>query len=187
MSRWEPNSRGRLEQAALELYRERGFDRTTVSDIAVRAGLTERTFFRHFADKREVLFGGQENLREVLVGTIAEAAESATPLEIVAAAVVAVAEWMQEGRAHALRRREVIVANPSLQERELAKLLTLGSATADALRARGVGDLEAILAAEIGVAVFRVAFERWLDDPSARDFADHVREAFDHLRAVVDA
>ncbi len=89
MSRWESNARGRLEQAALELYQERGFEQTMVTEIAERAGLTERTFFRYFADKREVLFGGQDMLREIYVSTIEAAPASATPLDAVAAAVEA--------------------------------------------------------------------------------------------------
>ena len=76
MGRWEPNARGRLEQAAMELYLERGFDQTTVAEIAERAGLTERTFFRHFADKREVLFAGAGALQELLVSAVAGAPDS---------------------------------------------------------------------------------------------------------------
>src|SRR5215470_11133555 len=89
MSRWQPNARGRLEQAALELYRERGFDQTTVTEIAERAGLTERTFFRYFADKREVLFWGQDRLSELYVRTIAAAPESAAPIDAVVLALEA--------------------------------------------------------------------------------------------------
>ena len=91
MGRWEPNARGRLEQAALELYGERGFEQTTVAEIAERAGLTERTFFRHFADKREVLFGGAGALQEFLVSTVASAPDSAAPIDAVAAALEAAA------------------------------------------------------------------------------------------------
>src|SRR2546429_4689207 len=98
MSRWEPNARGRLEQAAMELYGERGFDETTVAEIAARAGLTERTFFRHFADKREVLFGGGDELRELLVSTVAGAADSAAPIEAIAAAIEAAGALLQERR-----------------------------------------------------------------------------------------
>src|SRR4051794_24027570 len=124
MSRWEPNARGRLEQAAMELYGERGFDETTVAEIAARAGLTERTFFRHFADKREVLFGGGDELRELLVSTVAGAADSAAPIEAVAAALGAVGALLQErrGREFAGRRQSIIAANTELQERELIKL-----------------------------------------------------------------
>src|SRR6185312_8615863 len=92
MSRWEPNARGRLEQAALDLYGERGFEQTTVAEIAERAGLTERTFFRYFADKREVLFGGSDEVRDALVEAVAAAPEPASPLAAVGAGLMAFAE-----------------------------------------------------------------------------------------------
>src|SRR5260221_3219877 len=110
VTRWQPNARGRLEQAALELYRERGFDQTTVTEIAERAGLTERTFFRYFADKREVLFWGQENLRELYERTIEAAPDSAAPIDAVAAALEAAAPVFQEHHALARQRQAVIAA-----------------------------------------------------------------------------
>src|SRR5690348_679579 len=138
MVRWEPNARGRLEEAALALYAERGFDQTTVAEIAERAGLTERTFFRHFADKREVLFWGQAALAEFLVTAVAEAPESASPMEAVGAGLLALGPFFEDRRIPARQRQSVIAANPSLQERELMKLSTLATTLADALRARGV-------------------------------------------------
>ena len=134
MSRWEPNARGRLEQAALELYGERGFEQTTVAEIAARAGLTERTFFRHFADKREVLFGGAGALQELLVSTVASAPDSAAPIDAVAAALEAAGAVLQERRDYARQRQAIIAANAELQERELIKLASLAAAIADALR-----------------------------------------------------
>src|SRR5882757_4443634 len=101
MSRWQPNARGRLEQAALELYTERGFDQTTVAQIAERAGLTERTFFRRFADKREVLFAGSAQLQELLVQTVADAPATATPIDAVAAGIEAIGTVLQESRGRA--------------------------------------------------------------------------------------
>ena len=184
MGRWEPNARGRLEQAALDLYLERGFEQTTVAEIAGRAGLTERTFFRHFADKREVLFWGSGVLQDVLVGAIAGAPPSAAPIDAVAAALEAAGNLLEERRALARRRQAVIAANPSLQERELIKLATLASAMAGALRRRGVGEPAASLAAEAGVAVFRVAFERWIEDSGERDLPQVVRESLEELKAV---
>src|ERR1700680_510255 len=115
MSRWEPNARGRLELAALELYSERGFEQTTVAEIAKRAGLTERTFFRHFADKREVLFWGQSALQELLVSTVASAPDSAAPIDATAAAFEAAGTLLQERRESARQRQAVIVANAELQ------------------------------------------------------------------------
>jgi AcrR family transcriptional regulator len=168
MVRWEPDSRGRLEQAALALYGERGFESTTVAEIAERAGLTERTFFRHFADKREVLFGGAGLLQELMVRAVADAPAAAVPIDAVMRAV----------------RHAVIVANTELRERELIKMATLASALADALRGRGVHDPAASLTAEAGVAVFRVAFERWVEAPDPSDLPTFMRASFDELKAV---
>ncbi|XRQ09295.1 TetR family transcriptional regulator [Actinomadura welshii] len=184
MGRWEPNARGRLERAALELYGERGFEQTTVAEIAKRAGLTERTFFRHFADKREVLFAGSDMLRELLARTVADAPDSAAVIEVTTAAVEAVGAVLQERRDQARRRQAVIVANMELRERELIKLASLASALAGALRERGVPDLAASLAAEAGIAVLRVAFERWVDAAGEEDLLVLIREAVDELKAV---
>ena len=150
MSRWEPNARGRLEQAALELYIERGFEQTTVAEIAKRAGLTERTFFRYFADKREVLFSGAGALQDLLVSAVADAPDSTAPIDAVAAALAAAGALLQERRESARQRQAVIAANAELQERELIKLASLASAIADALRRRGVRDPAAGLTAEAG-------------------------------------
>src|SRR5271167_2575806 len=122
MGRWEPNARGRLMQAAFALYGERGFERTTVAEIAERAGLTERTFFRHFADKREVLFAGANALQELLVSTVAGAPESAAPIDAAVAGVQAAAAFLQEGREFSRLRQAIIIASAELRERELIKL-----------------------------------------------------------------
>jgi len=184
MGRWEPNARGRLEQAAMELYVERGFEQTTVAEIAERAGLTERTFFRHFADKREVLFAGAGMLQEFLVSAVAGAPESAAPIEAVAAALEAAGALLQERRDWSRQRQAVIAANTGLQERELIKLASLATALAGALRQRGVGEPAASLTAEAGIAIFKIAFERWVDGPSQPELPQLIREALGELRAV---
>ena len=184
MARWEPDSRGRLQQAAYELYAERGFENTTVAEIAARAGLTERTFFRHFADKREVLFAGSAALEEALVRAIAEAPASAAPLEAVGAALEAAGEVLPKRPATARRRQALIAANAELQERELIKMASLSAAMAGALRGRGLTDQAASLTAEIGIAVFRVAFERWLEETNERPLAELVDEALAELSAL---
>jgi AcrR family transcriptional regulator len=184
MSRWEPNARGRLEQAALDLYVERGFEQTTVAEIAERAGLTERTFFRHFADKREVLFGGAGTLQEFLVSAVADAPESAAPIEAVAAGLEAAGALLQERREYSRQRQAVITANTGLQERELIKLASLAAALAVALRKRGVTDPAASLTAEAGIAVFKIAFERWVNATGKPDLPQLIRESLDDLRAV---
>jgi AcrR family transcriptional regulator len=184
MTRWEPDSRGRLEQAALALFGERGFENTTVAEIAARAGLTERTFFRYFADKREVLFSGSGMLQELLVSAVASAPDSATPIDAVAAALEAAGALLQERRDFARRRQTVIAANAELQERELIKLASLAAAIADALRRRGVPGPAASLTAEAGIAVFRVAFERWVNESNQPDLPQLIRESLDELKAV---
>jgi AcrR family transcriptional regulator len=184
MSRWEPNARGRLEQAALELYGERGFEQTTVAEIAERAGLTERTFFRYFADKREVLFAGAVTLQESLVSAVASAPESVPPIDAVAAALEAAGLLLQQRREYARQRQAVIAANASLQERELIKLASLAAALAGALRRRGVGEPAASLTAEAGVAVFKIGFERWVTGTGRAELPQLIREALDELKAV---
>ena len=185
MGRWEPNARGRLAEAALELYVERGYEQTTVAEIAKRAALTERTFFRHFADKREVLFSGSDALREHLVNAVAGAPASAAPIDAVAAAFENVGVLFQEGRERTLRRQSVIAANAELRERELIKLAWWSAALADALRRRGVADPAASLAAEAGVAAFKIAFERWIGGPGEPDLSELIRESFGELKTVV--
>jgi AcrR family transcriptional regulator len=183
MARWEPNAAGRLREAALELFEERGYEQTTVAEIAARAGLTERTFFRHFADKREVLFRGSEALRDTLVAAVDEAPADASALQAVSAAVEAAGGGFV--REFAGRRQAVILANPELQERELIKLASLTDALADALRRRGVSDAVARLAGETGMAVFRITFERWVDDAQERSWSEHLHEALAELDELV--
>ncbi len=184
MGRWEPNARGRLEEAALALYGERGYEQVTVAEIAARAGLTERTFFRHYADKREVLFAGSGLLREILVKAVAEAPDGAPPIEVVGAALAAAGALLEERRGLARQRQAVIDANPELQEREVVKLATLATAVAGALRDRGVAEPAASLTAQAGIAVFAVAFSRWIGDTGRRHLPDLLRESFDELRTL---
>jgi AcrR family transcriptional regulator len=184
MGRWEPNAQGRLERAALALFSERGFEQTTVAEIAGRAGLTERTFFRYFADKREVLFAGGVLLQERFVGTLAGLPGSMAPIDAVAAVLESAAGVFLERHEHARQRQAVIVANAELRERELIKLASLASALADGLRRRGVGDPAASLTAEAGIAVFKVAFERWIGQTEQPDLARFIRESLAELKAV---
>jgi AcrR family transcriptional regulator len=174
MARWEPDARGRLEQAAMELFEKRGYARTTVEDIAAHAGLTERTFFRYFTDKREVLFSGSAALEALIVETIAAVPQSVAPLTAVATSVEALAPWFESRRGHAQKRRAIIAAHAELGERELIKLSRLATAIAAILRARGVAAPTAALVAETGIAIFKNAFERWADDTRAQNFAVHV-------------
>ncbi len=184
MRRWQPNAGERLGQAAMELYAERGFEQTTVAQIAERAGLTERTFFRYFADKREVLFAGASQLQELIVSAVADAPPGAAPLDAVGAALDAAGDVFEQRRDFVRVRQAVIDANPELQERELKKMAALARATAGALRDRGVPDPGATLTAEAGIAVFRVAFERWVAGTDGGTLPQILRETLAELAAI---
>lgn len=184
MGRWEPNARQRLERAALALFTERGYDATTVAQIADRAGLTKSTFFRHFADKREVLFGGQDLLTGLFTDAIRTAPPSATTADCLAAALESAAVAFTPDR-HDLapQRRAVIAAHSELQERELLKRARLASAMADALRARGADDTTARLAAEMGVLAFSTAYARWAAPENRLPFTEIAHAALRDLQA----
>ncbi len=171
----------------MELFVERGYDRTTVQEIAARASLTERTFFRYFTDKREVLFSGSKALEESIVARIAAAPGDATPLAAVAAAFEAAGAELEETRdLQFVRARYTLVTNHAdVRERELIKMAALAVAVTEALRARGVPEPAASLTAEAGIAVFKVGFERWVTERKPRDFAAHIREAVSALAAVM--
>lgn len=187
MTRWKPDAAGRLMQAAIELFDEQGYDATTVAGIAERAGLTKRTFFRHFSDKREVLFSGSEQLERLWLDAMATAPAQAGPLATVTAGFDPVARMFTERHQFAGIRAGIIAAHPDLRERELIKLHRLVQAIKSALLERGVPDNAAILAAQAGVTVFHVAFARWLgqDDPAA--FRGLMSESLAELRSVVAA
>jgi AcrR family transcriptional regulator len=162
------------------MFRERGYDQTTASEIAARAGVTERTFFRHFPDKREVLFDGQITLKAALTGAIAEAPETLQPLEILYWAFRSVEQILEDNRPFSVPRQQVIAKTPALQERELAKEAALTKDMATALRHRGVDEQLATLAAQTGMAAFHYAVVSWFADPS-RQLRAHLDHAFDEL------
>ena len=165
MARSATTLRVRLQQAALELFRERGYDRTSAAEIAARVGVTERTFFRQFADKREVLFEGEAVLRAALTASVADAPDGLGPLDALCHAFGSVAPMLEDNRPFAKPRHEIVSRTPALHERETAKLAALTEALAVALQARGVEDARALLAARTGMAVFVHATLRWLEDP----------------------
>lgn len=170
--------------AALSLYLEQGFDQTTVAEIAERAGLTERTFFRHFADKREVLFSGGTTFQALITSTAAAADHNLAPLDAAMVGFEAVGAFFQDQRTLVQQRHSVIAANAELRERELIKLETLALALADTLRGRRVGDPAAGLIAEVAVAVFKVSFEVWVADAESRDLTEVLRQSLGELRSL---
>jgi AcrR family transcriptional regulator len=189
MMRWEPGARERLQAAALELFASRGFEQTTAAEIAQSVGLTERTFFRHFSDKREVLFYGQDRFLQVFTDGVNDAPPDASPLEVIASALSAAGTFFpDERRAYSRMRQSVIDQNPALRERELHKLAGVATAVAEALRARGVGEPAATLAAESGATVFGIAFSHWIRDDETRSLpviaAGVLRELFSLTEAA---
>jgi AcrR family transcriptional regulator len=172
MVRWQPGARERLQAAALELFAARGFEQTTTAEIAQAVGLTERTFFRHFTDKREVLFYGQQQYLQAFLDGVDGARSGASPLEMIAAALQGAASLFPDDRRPFSRlRQSVIEKNPALQERELHKRAGVATTVAGALRARGVGEPAATLAAESGATVFGIAFAQWISDGETRSLA----------------
>jgi AcrR family transcriptional regulator len=183
VSRWAPNARERLETAALDLFVENGYEETTVAQIADRAGLNRATFFRHFADKREVLFGGEDVLARLFADAIQAASPGATLTECLQAAFAAAEVVMTpQRRAAAARRVLVVAANNELQERGLLKHARIAKSITAALRERGADELTARLGAEVGMLAFSVAFERWMETNDDEPFLPFAAAALSDLR-----
>ncbi|MGF6885399.1 AcrR family transcriptional regulator [Nocardia sp. GAS34] len=170
MARWEGNTPDRLAEAALDLFEEQGYDRTTVAQIARRANLTERSFYRWFSDKREVLFGGGRELEEHLVAAI-EAVPAGTGALRTLLTACTTATAVFRPREHLERRAAIIAANPPLRERELIKLVSLSEALTAALLRHGHDRETARLATDLGMAVMRLTAERCMAAENA-DYAE---------------
>ncbi len=185
MGRWKPGARERLERAALELFVEVGFAETTVPHITARAGLTTRTFFRHFADKREVLFARDEEIPALIARLMADAPASFGPMLVIAQGLETVAATRFEGQLAYLRtRRGIIEADEGLRERELRKLSVLAEAIRQGFRDRGLDELSAVLAAQLAVTVFTVTLSRWLDQNGERPLSELVHETLRALGSI---
>jgi AcrR family transcriptional regulator len=188
VGRWAPGARGRLQAAAFELYAANGFEQTTVAEIAARAGVTERTFYRYFTDKREAFFDGSNELQRVLVEAIEACPPGLGPLDAVATALHHVArEFFADRLAMARRRQALIDATPELHEREQTKMTGLAASLTDALRAQGVDEPTADLVAQTGIAIFRVAFARWIAKKNKTSLDELISSALDELRAITSA
>jgi AcrR family transcriptional regulator len=173
-------ARQRLQQAAVELFLEHGYEHTTAAEIATRAGVTERTFFRHFPDKREVLFDGQTVLEGALTSAVARAPAMLKPLEVLRWVFCSVEKILEDNRSFSVPRRQVIDHSPALQERELAKEGALAESLALSLRERGVDERLATLAAQTGMATFQYAVASWFADSSS-GLNSHLDRAFYEL------
>jgi AcrR family transcriptional regulator len=183
MPRWEPGARERLVVAAVDLFTEQGYDATTVTQIAERAGVTKSTFFRHFPDKRDVLVAGQETLSTLIAEGIADAPPDATPLEAVSFGLDHVSAAMGPlNRALGPRMKAAVAASEELREREALKSVGLATSTSDALIARGVPDATAHLAAELGVLAFKRGYGQWSESTTDVPLSHYTRRALDELR-----
>jgi AcrR family transcriptional regulator len=187
MPRWDPCAEDRLREAALELFLEHGYENVTVAQITQRAGLTRRSFSRYFADKRDVLFPGSEQLPSVLARSVRNADSTLSSFEAILMALVDVADVLADQAPLAAQRRAVVQASPELRERGRTKFAAVTDAVTDALRDRGTAESEARLLAQVGVAIFRTAFERWTDQPDSVGLAARIREAAAELAASLDA
>jgi AcrR family transcriptional regulator len=175
-----------LVAAALTLFKRHGYEETTAAQIAAAARVTERTFFRYFPDKREVLFDGEERVREGLLASIKAVPASLGPLDTLFAAFDEFCPELERRRDYAKPRQDLIAITPSLQERELAKIASLGKALAAALEARGVAPREAMLTAQIGMAAFAYTTSEWLNDESV-PLETRFAEALGTLRHITAA
>jgi AcrR family transcriptional regulator len=185
MARWEPGAAKRLQVAALELFASQGFERTTAAEIARAAGLTERTFFRYFRDKRDVLFHGQDLFVSTFLAGLERVSPAASPMELISSGLTSVAAaFPNEHRPYARLRQAVIESNPALLERERHKLAGFALTIADALRARGIADPSATLAAESAATVFKVAFAHWLHEDDQRSLGAIAAGVLDGLIAL---
>jgi len=187
MPRWDPRAEDRLREAALELFLEHGYENVTVAQITERAGLTRRSFSRYFTDKRDVLFTGSERLPAVLARSVRDADSTLAPFEALLTALVDVAGMLADQAPFTAQRRAVVRASPELQERARTKFAAVTDAVADALRDRGTAESEASLLAQVGVAIFRTAFERWTDQPDDVGLPARIREAGAELAASLGA
>jgi AcrR family transcriptional regulator len=179
------NAREGLQDAALTLFARQGLDGTTVAEIAAAAGVSQRTFFRYFVDKREVIFWGQEKLEQRIVDELATARPS-DPMSLLVTALDAAATFFPDQRRPRSRtRRAVIDADPTLQERELLKFASLAEAIALAIQQHHVAPAKAAVAARAAVAIFSLSFTTWIEDDEQRSMHDIQRATIADLRSVL--
>jgi AcrR family transcriptional regulator len=186
MARWQPDAQGRLQHAAMTLFIERGYADVTVAEIADQAGLTKRTFFNHFPDKREVLFAGAVDFEAGIVKHLTEAPSDLAPIDAAIAALTHSSVELAQYSDYARIRRDLIASSLELQERDLIKTTSLASAIAEALRQRNVPPRTATLTAQAAIAVFTTAYADWVDD-STEDFNTMMQRSLTEFRQAVGA
>lgn len=184
VGRWEPDARQRLQRSAMTLFRERGYDNVTVAEIAEHAGLTRRSFFNHFSDKREIFFAGAAAFQADVIRHLDEVDAVISPLGAAVEALTAAGGELGEYRAFAPAVRALIGSSPELRERDLAKMAAVGDALIEGLTRRDVPARQAVLAARLAVLAFDIAWQDWIDHP-ADDFADVMHGAVRQTRDVL--
>ncbi|MBB4005578.1 TetR/AcrR family transcriptional regulator [Aurantimonas endophytica] len=177
------NARERFESAAYALFQDHGYAETTVPQIAAKAGLTERTFYRYFSDKREVMFWRADAHRSAIMKEIMNAPVGLHPLDVVAGSFSAIAPFIDGHRPIVKLRQSLISAYVELHERELMKLHNLALAIDSGLQQRGIQPSFSRVLAEIGAAVFKVALQNWRADEAKSGFVHHVQAASREFQA----
>jgi AcrR family transcriptional regulator len=186
MARWEPNTRGRLLHAAVELFAERGYEDTTAAQIADRANVTRTTLFRHFADKREIVFQGQDELVALAVDGVGAAPERSTPFEVLRAGVLPLCGVHADDRRE-LRQRlvTVIPASLELRERAVFKRSAVTDALHGALTAR-LGDArQGGVLADLGVRAYYDGYAAWIDADEREPLAEIVGAELDAAESAL--
>jgi AcrR family transcriptional regulator len=185
--RWNPDAQARLVAAAIELFRQRGYESVTITDIAERAGLTRRSFFRHFPDKREVLFAGSQAKTPVIADLVRGVAPETSARDAVMCALTDVGDYLLQDRAAQTLRQDLIESSPELQERERTKLSTMAGALADGLVLRGLTTADAHTLGAVGAELFHTAYVRTIRGAASTPFADHLHDSLADVTRLLSA
>ena len=186
MPRSGKEARERLVRAALELFLERGFDAVTAAEIAARAGVTERTYFRHFPDKREVLFDGERALTEWVTEALASVPADVPLWPAIRRTVELIVPPLEANRPDSDRLAAIVAATPALRERAVSKEARLVATITDLLVGRGASADEAALVARTAWGVLAHAIGAWRAAPGT-PLQQHVDHGFTLLSGLVSA
>jgi AcrR family transcriptional regulator len=180
-------TRERLTRAAMALFLERGFEATTLDDIAAAADISRRSFFHYFASKEDVVFAWHEEITSALIAAVAARPRDESMLAAAENAISAMARQIEPSEAIAMAclKRD----NPALQARDQVKYEKLERALADALAKRAghkTEKLQARLVAMIATGAMRIGVELWADDGAREKPEVLVKRTFAAIRAVFD-